>query len=94
MKFKKLLLVVLLFVNFCSFGQILTFDFAGLAGSEATAVSNSNDANLTTSTISRGAGLTASGNVDRFNANDWALTSIANAVTGNNYMQFTITPTV
>lgn len=94
MKFKKLLLVVLLFVNFCSFGQILTFDFAGLAGSEATAVSNSNDANLTTSTISRGAGLTASGNADRFNATGWALTSIANAVTGNNYMEFTITPTV
>lgn len=94
MKFKKLLLVVLLFVNFCSFGQILTFDFAGLTGSEATAVSNSNDANLTTSTISRGAGLTASGNTDRFNATDWAVTSIANAVTGNDYMEFTITPTV
>lgn len=94
MKFKKLLLVVLLFVNFCSFGQILTFDFAGLAGNEATAVSNSNDANLTTSTISRGAGLTASTNADRFNATDWATTSIANAVTGNDYMEFTITPTV
>ena len=49
MKFKKLLLVVLLFVNFCSFGQILTFDFAGLAGNEATAVSNSNDAKKTMS---------------------------------------------
>lgn len=93
MKFKKLLLVVLLFVNFCSFGQILTFDFAGLAGSEATAVSNSNDANITTSTISRGAGLIAGTNADRFNATNWALTSIANAVTSNNYMEFTITPT-
>ncbi|MCZ8091623.1 T9SS sorting signal type C domain-containing protein [Flavobacterium sp.] len=93
MKFKKLLLVVLLFVNFCSFGQILTFEFSALAGNEATAVSNSNDANLTTSTISRGAGLTANANGGRFNATDWALTSIANAVTGNDYMQFTITPT-
>ena len=93
MKFKKLLLVVLLFVNFCSFGQILTFDFVGLAGNEATAVSNSNDANLTTSTISRGLGLTASTNTDRFNATNWAVTSIANAVAGNDYMQFTITPT-
>jgi hypothetical protein len=93
MKFKKILLVVLLFVNFCSFGQILTFDFVGLAGNEATAVSNSNDANLTTSTISRGAGLTTGTNADRFNATNWALTSIANAVTGNNYMEFTITPT-
>jgi hypothetical protein len=73
-------------------GQILTFDFAGLAGNEATANSNFNDAGLTSSTISRGAGLTASNNMDRFNAINWALTSIANALTGNKYMEFTITP--
>lgn len=75
-----------------SWGQILTFEFSSLAGNEATATSNSNNANLTTSTISRGIGLTASANAGRFNATNWALTSIANAVTGNNYMEFTITP--
>jgi len=73
-------------------GQILTFEFAGIAGNESSYNSNSNDANLTNSTITRGAGLTASSNADRFNATNWALTSIANAVTGNNYMQFIITP--
>lgn len=73
-------------------GQILTFDFSGLAGSEASASSNFNNAGLTSSTISRGAGLTASGNADRFNSTNWALTSIANAVTGNNHVEFTITP--
>lgn len=73
-------------------GQILTFEFSGLAGNEATASSNSNDANLGSSTISRGAGLTASGNEGRFNATSWAETSIANAVSGNDYMEFTITP--
>ena len=73
-------------------GQILTFDFAGLAGSEATANSNSNNANLTSSVISRGAGLTASANTDRFNSSSWALTSIANAIIGNDYVEFTITP--
>jgi len=95
-RMKNLIRVCVLFfallVGENSWGQILTFDFAGLAGNEATAASNSNNANLNSSTISRGAGLTASTNGDRFNATNWALTSIANAVTGNNYMEFTITP--
>lgn len=73
-------------------GQILTFDFAGIAGTEVTSNSNFNDANIASSTISRGAGLTASGNTDRFNSTSWAITSIANAVTGNDYVEFTITP--
>ncbi len=73
-------------------GQILAFEFSGLTGSEETAVSSFNDANLTASTISRGAGLTASGNKERFNATQWALESIANAVAGEDYMEFTITP--
>jgi len=77
-----------------SVGQILTFEFSALAGNEATAASNSNDAGLTASTISRGAGLTASANVGRYNATSWALTSIANAVSGDDYMEFTITPNV
>jgi hypothetical protein len=87
----KILLVALLVSGF-SWGQILTFDFVGLAGSEATANSNFNDSNLTSSTISRGAGLTAAANADRFNATNWSTVSIANAVTNNQYMQFTITP--
>lgn len=72
--------------------QILTFEFSALVGNETTATSNSNDPGLTSSTISRGAGLTASNNSGRFNATSWALTSIANAVNGNDYMEFTITP--
>ena len=90
MKFK--ILFFALFVSAFSWGQILTFDFAALAGNEGTAGSNSNDANLSASTISRGAGLTAATNGGRFNAINWAATSIANAVTANSYMEFTITP--
>lgn len=75
-----------------SLSQILTFEFNGLTGSEITASSNSNDPNLGASTIGRGSGLTASGNGNRFNATSWATTSIANAVSGNDYMEFTITP--
>ncbi|MFH1121323.1 MAG: T9SS type A sorting domain-containing protein [Bacteroidota bacterium] len=85
-------LVALLLLPGVGWGQILTFEFAALAGGEASAVSNSNDANLTSSTITRGSGLTASANGGRFNATSWAITSIANAVSGSDYMEFTITP--
>ena len=91
MKLKLLFFIALLSIT-ATQAQILTFDFASLAGNEVTANSNFNNPNLTGSTISRGAGLTASGNLDRFNATSWALTSIANAVTGNDYMEFTVSP--
>ena len=71
---------------------ILTFEFFALAGDEATANSNFNNSGLTSSTISRGSGLTAGANGARYNATSWAITSIANAVSGNDYMEFTITP--
>jgi len=84
--------LALLLAGKVGWGQILTFEFSSLAGNELTANSNSNDFNITSSIISRGAGLTASTNGGRFNATYWALTSIDNAVTGNDYMEFTITP--
>ncbi|WP_310557252.1 hypothetical protein, partial [Flavobacterium sp.] len=86
------LLIITMLISTMSWGQILTFEFAGLVGSETSASSNFNNANLTASTITRGAGLTAPANGDRFNATGWSLTSIANAVSGNDYMEFTITP--
>lgn len=96
MKKKQIVLWLLLFTALGAAeegrGQILTFEFSALKGDEATANSNSNHANLSSSTISRGAGLTASENGGRFNATSWALTSIANALSGNDYMEFTITP--
>lgn len=94
MRLKLLFITFALFVGVgTSYGQILTFEFSALAGDETTATSNYNNANLTTSTISRGTGLTTSANTERFSATSWAVTSIANAITGNDYMQFTITPT-
>jgi len=89
------IILFLLFTTAATFGwgQILTFDFAGIAGNEASVNSNTNNLGITASSITRGAGLTASGNGDRFNATNWAVTSIANAISGNDYMEFTITPT-
>ena len=78
-------------LNF-GFGQILTFEFAEKLGNELSVMSNSNDANLSTSTITRGEGLTATINGDRFNAVNWSGTSILDAISQNDYMQFTISP--
>lgn len=91
---KRMFFIVSLIILFNnnSNSQILTFEFSSLAGDEANATSNFNDPNLNSSTISRGAGLTASANGGRFNATSWALGSIANAVTGDDYMEFTISP--
>jgi len=89
---KSLYLLLFLTTTLSLHAQILTFDFAGLAGNEVSATSNTNDPNISTSTITRGSGLTASNNGDRFNATSWATGNIANAIAGNNYMEFTITP--
>lgn len=73
---------------------LITFDFVGIAGSETSVNSNSNAANIAVSAITRGATLTPAANADRFNATNWAITSIANAISGNNYVEFTISPNV
>lgn len=92
-RFKMLLMALVMLVGSGNvWGQILTFEFSALAGDEVSASSNFNNANITTSSITRGAGLTASANGGRYNATSWALTSIDNAVAGNKYMQITISP--
>lgn len=90
---KLFLLSFLLFTN-TVFSQILTFDFNGLIGNEVSATSNSNDVNLTTSTITRGSGLTSTGtNADRFNAKSFTTTnSVSDAISNNDYFEFSITP--
>lgn len=70
-------------------GQILTFDFGSLAGSEVSANSNFNDSNISSSTITRGSGVTASGNGGRFNGTSWTTSS---SIGANDYLEFTITP--
>src|SRR5690606_36976160 len=92
--FKPFLSLLILF--FCGitfgFGQIITFDFDSYVGDEPLVNSNSNDENLSPSIITRGIGLTPDANADRFNAVNWGGTSISDAITNNDYMEFTITP--
>ena len=91
--FKTGLVLLFMFNISLSYGQdILTFEFSALTGSEVTADSNTNNANLSTSTISRGAGLTASNNSGRFNATNWSVGNVDTAITDEDYMEFTITP--
>jgi hypothetical protein len=92
---KKIFSILTLFclVSFAKAADIITFEFSPIAGDEATVQSTSNDALLTPSVISRGAGLTASGNADRFNATSWNTNDLANAIANDDFMEFSVTNT-
>jgi len=78
--------------SWVGFGQILTFDFNGLIGDEVSVSSNLNDSNISSSSITRGSGLVASNNGNRFNATNWNTGNINDAILGDDFMEFTITP--
>ena len=71
--------------------DIVAFEFSGLAGNEVTAQSTSNSPALLASVISRGAGLVATANGQRFNANNWNTNDLADAILNNDYMEFSVT---
>ncbi len=76
---------------------LMSWEFSGGSGSEVSVAANVVAANVSSTApsgvISRGAGLTAAGNADRFNATNWqTTTSLATAITNNKYMQFVISP--
>jgi len=88
-KFFSSLIILTALLVFDGWGQILTFDFAGYAGNEASGTSNFNNSGLTSSTITRGTGLTAGSNADRFNATGFTTSATLDA---NDYFQFNVTP--
>lgn len=70
---------------------IVTFDFAGLSGNESSANSNSSHASVVNpSNITRGTGLIADDNADRFNSRSFSQNS---SIDLSDYLQLTITPT-
>jgi hypothetical protein len=77
--------------------QLLGFDLAGLTGTETTAASTFQATGVNASTLTRGAGVSASiqgqANTDIFNASWFGATSVANAVTNNQYFQWTFSAT-
>ncbi|HRT05226.1 MAG TPA: autotransporter-associated beta strand repeat-containing protein, partial [Kiritimatiellia bacterium] len=74
--------------------NLIAFDFAGYAGSEVQGTSTTAAANMQSpSYITRGAGLTAVGNADRFNAQGWGdHASSSAAMTAGDYFEWTIQP--
>ena len=78
------------FLHFSHEAQVVTFDFGGIAGDETIVVSNSNASYVTTSSITRGSGVSAAANADRINSTGW---TTAASLDVNDYYEFTITPT-
>src|ERR1043166_8777704 len=72
---------------------ILAWDMNGNAGNEATVVSTANNGGLNSSTLSRGAGLTAVALPDAYDSANFSGTTLASAIAGNKYLQFTVRAT-
>jgi|GEM_PF-1166330 len=91
-----LILVFLLSLKI-AYGQLLTWNTFGNAGTEATEPSVSNNPNLTSSNLNyTGSTVTPAVNGNRFGGNNWLNvsnpTTQADAIAGNKYIQFTVTP--
>ncbi|MBK8302638.1 MAG: InlB B-repeat-containing protein [Chloracidobacterium sp.] len=78
-------------------GELLQWNTFGNAGTETTEPSILNDANIAATNLTQGT-ITAAGNANRFGGSNWwntgnsASNTIAEAVAGNDYIQFVVTP--
>ncbi|QOV91707.1 PEP-CTERM sorting domain-containing protein [Humisphaera borealis] len=78
--------------------SILEWNTAGNLGTETTEPSTLNDPGVATSNLTLGAGVTPAANGNRFGGSNWFDTgdsqpqTLAQAVTGNDYIQFVLTP--
>lgn len=69
--------------------QIVSFSFAGSNGDEASWPSASQAAGVLSSVITRGPGIAAAANADRFNSKNWTTAAVPDM---NDYLEFTISP--
>lgn len=89
---------VLLSVSEKSWGQLIQWNTFGNLGTETFEPSAFNNANLTSSNLTFGAGVTPSANGNRFGGNAWFdvgntnPTTLAESVADNDYIQFIVTP--
>lgn|GEM_PF-2901146 len=78
---------------------LLSWNTFGNAGTETTEPSTANDANLSASNLTRGAGVSGALNGDRFGGNNWFdtgdtnPTTLTESIAGNDYIEFIVTPT-
>ena len=82
-------------------GQLLQWNTFGNAGTETSEPSVFNDVNIAASNLTLGPGINGSANGNRFGGNNWFNTgntstppgnTLAQAITGNDYIEFTVTP--
>jgi hypothetical protein len=101
MNYKKLLfaLAFLVILPLPSYGQLLQWNTFGNLGTEISEPSVANDANISASNLTLGAGVTAAANGNRFGGNNWwdtgdaeGGTTLTESITGNDYIQFVVTP--
>lgn len=96
---KRFYLFALLSLLMCSaHSQLLRWNTFGNTGLEITEPSVFNHPNLASSDLTHGPGLVPAANTNRFGARDWfdlgnsTPSTLAQAVTGNNYIEFIVTP--
>jgi len=87
------LLLLVTSVSQQAYSQVVAWDFNGKAGNETTVAATTLDANLLSTSISRGAGINATTVSNTFAANNFTVFgTFADAVTNGQYFQFTIQP--
>jgi len=84
------LLLMLIMVTSTLKSQILAWDFNGGAGNEVSVASTTTNSGISSSSIVRGAGVTATSLANAFSANGWDNASLATAITDNAYFEFTV----
>src|ERR1700704_1577072 len=87
---KKLYMLFIALFPVLVWGQVLSWNFTGAAGNEASITVTTKNANLSTSSVTRGSGLAASALANAFSSSAWNVTSQALAISGNKYFQFTV----
>ncbi len=99
MKFKFVLVCLLLGLSSMVHAQLLQWNTYGNTGTELIEPSVFNNANISAADLTFGAGITPAGNGFRFGGTSWfdtgntaAGSSLAEAIAGNNYIQFVVTP--
>jgi hypothetical protein len=92
MLFAVIVIVCLIGTSSTAWGQIAAWETSGLAGSETSFNATTNDANLNTSTLIRGTGITATSLANAFNSKAFqtGTTDLTTATTHGDYLQFTI----
>ncbi|MFC7774653.1 hypothetical protein [Flavobacterium sp. GCM10027622] len=92
-------LFLFLLTSDCIHAQLLQWNTFGNTGTETTEPSVSNNANILPSNLIIGGGVSPAANGNRFGGNNWFDTgntvtgsSLTEAMAGNNYIEFTVTP--